>query len=131
MRRAIVALALVALAAAGCGTAPAKVKGRLVSNGEPVSVSGQVAVTFTALGADGKPTTTAYHAVVSPDGTFDVVVSGGELPPGQYQVSLVAVGKAAGQFKSNPGIVGDKSAVRRELKPGPNEITIDVAKPEG
>lgn len=131
MRLMTLALALVALAATGCAAPPAKVKGRLVSNGEPLSVSGQVGITLTLLDAAGKATLTSYTSVVNPDGTFDVVVSGGELPPGLYQVSLVAVGKAAGQFKSNPDIVGDKSPVRRELKPGPNEVTIDVAKPGG
>ncbi|HEY1186970.1 MAG TPA: hypothetical protein VGE74_04900 [Gemmata sp.] len=127
MRRAILALVLIALAATGCGAAPAKVKGRLVSNGEPMSVSGQVAVTFTALNGDGTGGR-SFTAMVNPDGTFDVVVSGGELPPGLYKVSIVAVGKAADNYK---GLVGDKSPVRRELRPGPNEITIDVSKPEG
>lgn len=128
MRFATLALALAAFVAAGCGAPPAKVKGRLVSNGEPLSVSGQVGVTFTALSGGDAKTAPSYTAMVNPDGTFDVVVSGGELPPGQYQVSIVAVGKAGDKFK---GFIGDKSPIRRELKPGPNEVTIDVAKPEG
>lgn len=129
MRRVILALSLAVLAAPGCdGGAPAKVKGRLVTNGEPMTVSGQVAVTFTALGGAGTSSAKSFTAVVNPNGSFELVASGGELPPGLYQVSVVAVGKAAAPFR---GLVGDKSPVKRELKPGANDLTIDVAKPEG
>lgn len=127
MRHTLFALGLTALAA-GCGAAPATVKGQLVSNGEPLAVTGQVGVTLTLLDAGGAPTRTSYTAMVAPSGAFDVIVSGGQLPPGNYQVSLVAAGKAGDKFK---GLIGDKSPVRRELKPGPNELTIDVARPQG
>lgn len=128
MRRTVLAVALAALAAAGCGATPATAKGRLVSNGEPMPVSGQVGVVLTLLEGDGKPTTKSFTAMVKPDGTFEVVASGGELPPGNYQVSLVVPGKPADKFKP---LIGDKSPMRRELKPGANELTIDVAKPQG
>ncbi len=134
MRRAFVVLAfaLVALAASGCGgPGKAKVKGQLVSGGQPMSFPAtQVGVVFTPVGADGKPDPTkAYTAVVNEDGTFELVASGGELPSGNYQVSILATGgKLATQMKP---YAGASSPIRRELKPGPNEITIDVTKPDG
>lgn len=131
MRSLLVLAAAAALASGGCGGGtPAKVKGRLVSDGQPLSVpASQVAVTFTAQGGGGdKGGPASYTAQVAEDGSFEVVVSGGQMPPGTYKVEIVAVGKLKEKFK---GMVGDKSPVRRELKPGPNEVVIDVAKPEG
>ena len=125
MRRSLLALALAALAAGGCGgAAPATVKGRIVSNGEPMAVAGPAAITFTQLDGEAK----MFTAMLKPDGTFEVVASGGQLPPGNYRVSLMAVGKAGDKFKA----FGDtNSPIRRELKPGANEVTVDVSKPEG
>ncbi len=130
MRHTLLAVALAALAAGGCGGSPATVKGRLVSNGESMTVPGAtVAVTFTRVDGDAKDgSAKSFNAVVNPDGTFEVVASGGQLPVGMYRVSVLATGKLADKFKAyaEPG-----SPIRRELKPGSNEITIDVAKPEG
>lgn len=105
-------------------------KGRLVSNGQPMSFPAtQVAVALSPIGADGKPEPArAFTTPVNEDGSFELVASGGELPPGNYQVSIQASGKLAAQMKA---YAGTSSLVRRELKAGPNEITVDVAKPDG
>jgi hypothetical protein len=124
-------MALVALVVSGCGgEQKAKVKGRLVSNGQPMTFPAtQVAVVFTPMGADGKPEPTkSFTCVVNEDGSFELNASGGQLPTGNYQVSIQAMGKLATQMKP---FAGTASLVRRELKPGSNEITIDVAKPDG
>ena len=131
MRHVLLLVALVALAAGGCGgEAKAKVKGRLVSNGQPMKFPAtQVAVGFSPIGADGKPDPArSYNTPVNEDGSFELVASGGELPPGTYQVSIQAMGKLATEMKAYSG---PASAVRRELKAGPNDITIDVTKPDG
>ena len=131
MRHVLLLVALVALAAGGCGgDAKAKVKGRLLSNGQPMKFPAtQVAVGFSPVGADGKPDPArSYTTPVNEDGSFELVASGGELPPGNYQVSIQASGKLAAQMKP---YAGTSSLVRRELKAGPNEITVDVAKPDG
>ena len=108
----------------------AKVKGRLVSNGQPMKFPPtQVAVGFSPVGADGKPDPAwSFTTPVNEDGSFELVASGGELPAGTYQVSIQAMGKFATEFKA---YAGTSSAIRRELKAGPNEITIDVTKPDG
>lgn len=131
MRYAILLTALAGLLAGGCGgEAKAKVKGKLVSNGAPMSFPAtQAAVSLSPVGADGKPDPAkAFTAVVNEDGSFEVLASGGELPAGTYQVSIQAMGKLGQQLK---GFAGANSPVRRELKPGANDITIDVAKPDG
>ena len=130
MRRALLLLALVGLAAGGCGSTTARVKGRLVTNDQPMTFPAtQVAVVLTPLDAGGNPDPAkAYTAVVNEDGSFEVLASGGELPPGQYQIAIQAMGKLKEQFKK---LAAPNSPLRRELKPGPNEIVIDVAKPTG
>jgi hypothetical protein len=130
MRCVLLAVALVALATSGCGGGMAKVKGRLVSNGQPMTVPGMtVGVVFTPVGADDKPNPTkAYTAVVNEDGSFELVASGGEFPAGKYQVAITATGKMAAQLKA---FAGPNSPIRREFKSGENDIVIDVAKPDG
>jgi hypothetical protein len=128
-RRALMALALLALAA-GCGSGKARVKGRLVENGQPQKFGAtQVALEFVPLGADGKPEQgKSYTAVVNEDGTFEVVASGGELPPGTYQVAVTAMGTLRTKYRA---FAAPTSAIRREIKAGKNDLTIDLAKPEG
>jgi hypothetical protein len=130
MQRALALVALAALAAGGCGEQKSRVGGRLVNNGQPITVpASQVAVTLTPLTADGKPNPGAsYTMKVKEDGTFELVASGGQLPPGTYQVSILASGKLAEQVKP---FAGDASPIRREIKPGPNDLVIDLAKPSG
>lgn len=130
MRRALICVALVGLLAGGCGGSPAKVKGRLVNNGQPVAVPAtQVAVLFAPIDASGKPNALkSFTAVVNADGSFEVLASGGELPPGQYQIAVQAQGKLGEQFKA---LTPPNSPARRELKSGTNDLVIDIAKPEG
>lgn len=128
MRRVLFVLALIGLATGGCGSSLAKVKGRLVNNGQAITVPAtQVAVILAPLDAEDKPDPLkSFTAVVNEDGTFEVLASGGELPPGRYQVAIQAQGKLKEQFKA---LAVPNSPIRRELKPGPNELTIDIAKP--
>ena len=126
MRVVVLAAALVALAAAGCGSEePATVKGRLVENGNPKEFApSTVAVQLSPVGGDGKADAARmFTAVVNADGSFEVVASGGKLPPGKYVVEVRLPGKG----KNGPNTV----ATKRDLKAGPNDLTIDLAKPEG
>jgi len=70
-----------------------------------------------------------YSALIGPDGTFELVAAGGSVPPGMYRVSLdiVIPGKAGERFKP---FAGTGSPLRRELKPGSNDLVIDLSKPE-
>src|SRR5262245_50213864 len=101
MRRVMILFALGALAAGGCGTNMAKVKGRLISHDQPMTFPAtQVAVSFSPIGPDGKPDPAkSYTCVVNEDGSFELVASGGELPAGSYQVSIQAMGKLGAQLK--------------------------------
>lgn len=113
---------------AGCGPDQARITGRVVENGQPVEVQGQAALVFYP-DAGGKPGDRAYPAGLNPDGTFELVASGGSLPPGVYLVSLEVNGP-----KTNAGIGRFKDQyklARWELKPGQNDLTIDLAKPGG
>lgn len=131
MRHALLLAALAGLVAGGCGGgSPARVKGQLVENGQPRTFPPtQVAIELAPVGPDGKPDNKkAVNAVVNPDGTFAVVASGGEFPPGTYQVCILAPPKFQPDLKR---FAPPTSPLRRELKPGDNELVIDVAKPEG
>jgi hypothetical protein len=130
MKRALVLIALAALASGGCAEAKAKVKGRVVSNGQPMTFPGfQAAVVLAPCGPDDKPDQArAFTCVLGADGTFELVASGGEVPAGRYQVAIQAVGKTSDQLKT---VAGPNSPVRRDLRPGPNELVIDVANPSG
>jgi hypothetical protein len=125
------------LVGCGCGGGPARVKGRVVENGQPVVLEpGEQASVVFYPDAGGKPGDRAYAAGVNPDGTFELVASGGELPPGSYLVSLeVNPGnQEAKKPKSVTGIARFKDRyklVKWELKPGTNDLTIDLAKPTG
>ncbi len=131
MRRALLVVALVGLAAGGCGGPKlAKVKGRLVTNDQPMEFPPTAAaVVFTPLNDGGTPDPSkSFTAVVNEDGSFEVLASGGQLPVGKYQISIQAMGKLKEQLKKfGEGV----SPVRRDLQPGPNELVIDFAKPEG
>jgi hypothetical protein len=121
---------LLLLVVMGCGDSPGRVKGRVVENGQPKDFPPmQASVTFDRIGPDGKPDTkSSYTAILNKDGTFEVIVSGGELPSGTYAVSISATGKENKLFK---GFNAAETKVRREIKSGLNDIQIDLAKPEG
>lgn len=99
----------------------AKVQGRIIENGQPKTVPpATVVVMFTPIPKDGeKPAGQSFACPVNEDGSFVVFASGGQLPPGEYDV-LVEM-RAAGN--------GAKMGFRRELKPGSNDVTLDIAKP--
>lgn len=126
MRTFILAVGLLSLLSGCGGEEMGRLKGRLVVNGQPKEFPpSSASVQISLIGADGKPDVTkAYSAVVNPDGTFEVVASGGKLHPGTYQVEI-----------RHPPPKGGAAPVtittRREVKPGDNDWTIDLANPEG
>jgi hypothetical protein len=129
MKRVLPVAAVLALIVTGCGSGMAKVKGKIVENGQPKSFGAfSASIQFTLIGPDGKPDTTKmYSAVVDQDGSFELVASGGELPAGTYQVAIEMPLKKG----DRPQFAGPNSPLRRELKSGSNDLTIDLAKPEG
>src|SRR5256885_1606722 len=114
-------LAAVSLACAGCGGGPARVKGRLVENGQPMKFPPtSAAVEIALLKDDGTPDATkTYNAVVNEDGTFEVVASGGQVTPGTYRIGVQLTGQLAGKYKE---LAPGSSSVRREIKSGLNEL---------
>lgn len=123
-RAVAVATALVCLFVCGCGASVGKVKGKLTENGQPLSFApgAQASVVFTLLGADGQPDKLhAYTMMLEPDGSFELRASGGELPPGNYKVTLDVAGKDNAKFK--------RFSAKREVKAGDNAIDLDLAKP--
>ncbi|HVK15230.1 MAG TPA: hypothetical protein VM597_41205, partial [Gemmataceae bacterium] len=120
---------VVALVVNGCGGGMAKVKGKLVENGQHRQFAAfSASVQFAKIGEDGRPDTTKmYSAVVEADGSFELVASGGELPAGVYQVAVEMPVKKEERNAFAP----PDSPIRRELRAGANELTIDLAKPDG
>jgi len=123
-----------ALLLAGCGGGgPAKIKGRVLENGQPVSVAGQASLVFSPAGPDGKAGAKAYAAGLNPDRTFELVASGGEVPPGDYVVSFeVSSGKGTGAAPT--GLAKYRESfknVKQTLAPGMNDLTLDLTKPHG
>lgn len=132
MYRTAIAL-LLALGACGCGEAPSQVKGQLLENGQPLVIpvsSIPQSVVLVPLNPDGTETGRMYSAIIAPDGSFELVAAGGAIPPGNYKISLAmaVTGKAGEKFKR---LSVAESPLRKELKPGANDFTIDIAKPEG
>ncbi|MCE9563640.1 MAG: hypothetical protein K8U57_16490 [Planctomycetes bacterium] len=123
-----------AIGVCGCAETPSQVKGRLLENGQPLVLpvsSTPQSVVLVPLAADGQTETgRMYSAIIDSDGTFELVAAGGAIPPGFYKISLdvAATGKAGEKFKQ---FRGSGSPLRKELKPGVNDFTIDLAKPEG
>ena len=125
---------LAALVLAGCGGGGnAKIRGRLLENGQPVSVVGQASLVFSPVGPDGKAGDKAYAAGLNPDGTFELVASGGEVPPGEYVVSFeVSGGKGIGATPAGLAKYREMfKNVKQTLSPGMNDLTFDLAKPNG
>ena len=124
MYRTLIAATLALMFVTGCSEGKAHVKGRIVENGQPVSFSAnQAAVEFSPIGSDGKADSSkTFTAVVNDDGTFEVLASGGEVPRGNYDITFRSYGKLREKYKDQ--------TLRREVKAGKNDFTIDLAKPE-
>lgn len=124
-RVAVAAVALALLTLTGCGGGDVgRVKGRLTDNGQPVTFAtgAQAAVVFQLLTPGGTPDLTkTYTMMLTPEGTFELIASAGELPPGTYQVKLDVAGKEGARFK--------KFSTKREVKAGENVIELDLARP--
>ena len=122
MRYVILALALFSILIAGCSPGTGKVKGQIVENGQPKTFpASSHAIEMSMIGANGEPDNMkSFTAVVETDGTFEVLASGGQVPPGSYRVSV--------QGPSTKKLTA-KVAVKREIVIGDNDITIDLAKP--
>jgi len=115
---------------AGCGSATtATITGKIVDNGQPRQYQPtQAAVQLTLVGPGGKlDENRSFTAVVNPDGTFQVISSGGEIPVGTYQVAI----QIRDEDPKYKAFAAPESQVRREIKPGRNELVLDLSKPAG
>jgi hypothetical protein len=121
-----------ACCALGCGPNLGRVKGRVVENGQPVSIDGQAAIMFYLIGEDGKPNPSkSYPMPLSTDGSFELVASGGAISPGTYLVSreVNAAKSPTGLGRLKGRFTYPNSKLRQEIKAGANDVTIDLAKP--
>jgi len=131
MKRLLPVVAGVALLAAGCGGGMAKVKGQIVDGGQPLTFpSNTASVQLSPIGEDGKADMSkVYGCVVNGDGSFELLASGGEVPAGKYQVSVEITAKQG--FERAKQFSASAKPLVREFKSGPNELVIDLSKPEG
>lgn len=124
MRNLILSVALsAAVVALGCSSKAGRVKGQVVENGSPVKVQGQAALMFDLVGPDGKADPTkGYPVPLNPDGSFELVASGGDVPPGTYRVTVQVNGP-----KAASGIFHYKGqSLTQEVKAGSNNLTIEL-----
>ena len=115
-------VAVCLVSSAGCGdNTTGQVTGRLVENGEPKQFPPtSYSVEFVLTGGPVEPENMkAFTAVVDTDGAFQVRASGGLLPVGKYEVTI--------RPPLNKKIAA-RSPMLREVKPGMNEYTFDIAK---
>lgn len=123
MRFTFLFVAILGLAIPGCGGGMAKAKGRILENGQPKMCppfSSSITFTPVATGGDETAKGPTFTSPINADGTFEVLVSGGQLPPGDYDISV-----RFGAAKGGP------VSFRRELVSGLNDLTLDLAKPGG
>lgn len=133
-----VAALLLAITLVGCGGAgQAKLEGQLYTRpGEKLKLESneQAFLSFTGVGADGKPSLEqSYPCQVNPDGTFEMIASGGVLPPGTYRVTLdlIAMKMQDGQGgrpqqidRFSGRFSRDRSKLDVEVKRGSNKLDV-------
>jgi len=107
-----------------------QVKGRVVDNGEPIAVDGQAALMLYRINDAGQPDEAqSYPIPLEKDGTFELVASGGSVPPGTYLVTLMVHGadpkKGIGRYKN--AFPYPDSKLKQTVEPGSNEVTIDLS----
>jgi hypothetical protein len=89
-----VTFGLLALSAAltcltGCGGGTTKATGKVVQNGQPVTVSEKGMIQITFFKAEDTTGADPYPVDPKPDGTFEVVGKERKgVPPGKYRVSV-------------------------------------------
>ena len=121
----IVGLTLLLPLTLGCGGGPTKPRGRLLMNGQPVTLSdkGVLQVAFIPEPSTG----TSYPALVKPDGTFEVPgVDKKGIPPGKYKVSVRLIDPYPTTDKLGGKYAQDKTTIIKQI-PG-DDLTIDVGK---
>lgn len=131
---------LLALGLTGCGGGTGKVKGKLVNGGEPVGppAGEQLMLIFHLLGPDDKPEVGKLYPIgVGPDGSFELVAAGGQLPPGKYMLTLdiMPLGDSPPGWRSKLPFQGKftlpDSPLRADVVGGRNSLVVDLAKPAG
>jgi hypothetical protein len=126
----VLTVAILALAAGGCGDKNAQLRGQLRESGQPLNLAGdQTALSFHRL-VDGKTDPNGiYPAAVASDGSFEMHASGGSLPPGRYRVLLESWGAPKGgpmTDRFGGRFSKDKSKLEYDIVAGQNDLTIDL-----
>lgn len=124
----------------GCGKGGPttyRVTGRLVNNGQPVTVPateaalGSVQIRFLLLAEDGTADGYSFDAPTDAEGAFSVQgATGRGIPPGKYRIAVYQydpypIDKLRGAFAE------EKTPIVREITGSTDLGTIDLAKPNG
>jgi len=121
-----VLLLLLLLALAGGCTSRAKVNGKIVKGGQPLTVSEKGVIVLSFVAAEGEDKT-IYNATTKPDGTFTILGPEGKgIPSGKYKVNLTAMDP----YPTND-VLGGKYAPNKStlvVDIGKGELVIDVSK---
>jgi hypothetical protein len=117
MRTLICSLLLAACClACGC-SGRSQVKGKIVKDGQPYTLSekGVFVLSFSSEGGSDK---TVYNATTKPDGTFTILGPESKgVPPGKYKVNLTAM---------DPYPTTDK--LGGKYGPGQSQLVVEVGK---
>ncbi len=148
----VLPLALVCVALAGCpgmGAKKVKVTGKIVKNGQPLTLQGPeyeeggagIDVTFTPVDASGNvdKERQAFSTRADANGTFVMDGDGSGIPAGKYKVSLVHEAGAMEMMQRGDASGGDLFGGKFSLQNTPfvfdiqndQEITLDVGSASG
>jgi len=121
-------LATLLFVTVGCGPTKSKAQGKLVQNGQPLTVSDKGVITLRFFAEDDKENAKPYPANTKPDGTFTVTgLDGQGIPPGKYRVSVEAQDPYPGHDKLKAKYTPSMTQLTAELGKG-GEVVIDVGK---
>lgn len=129
----LVAAAVVALVASGCGGGPPvqKAKGQILVNGKNYRVGAreQLLVIFYP---DVESPNTTYPAEVQPDGSYETIgMEGRGIPAGKYRVGITSP-RGGGKVPIPPEFGSPSSPIVREIIQGQDILEpIDIMKPAG
>ena len=119
-------LALGILAVAGCGPKTTQVKGKVLKNGQPLTLSSKGMVVLCFYPENDKEGKTQFPAETKPDGTFTIIGSERKgIPPGKYRVAVSVLDPYPGTDTLGGKYSVQNSTLVAEVK-GTDDLVIDV-----
>jgi hypothetical protein len=121
------AVTFVLAAVSGCGGGKTLARGKLVSNGQPVTVSDKGVIVIRFYAETDRTKGQPFPAETRPDGTFTVVGRDRHgIPPGKYLVSVEAFDPYPRHDKLGGKYRPDATPLTAEV--GKGDVTLEVGR---